>query len=227
MDDSILSAPGDIRRPDLLSINVNEHTEKKGNLTYLSWAWAWAEVLKIDEMATWEAHEFNGMPVCVLPDSTAMVKVSVTILGIARTSWLPVMDNRNKAIAAPDSFQINTAIMRALAKAIAMHGLGLYIYAGEDLPASDRPKGDGPVVTPKGGIGDDLPAEWKAYLRDLAMSVMGFVGDKEWDNYDAAMKEAALEQDQEIWLDRQLDSTTRAAIKKRNESLKASTTSPF
>ena len=216
----ILSAPGVIRRANLLAINVNDHTEKKGQLTYLSWAWAWAEVLKIDECATWYAHEFNGLPVAILPDNTAMVKVSVVIDKIERTSWLPVMDHKNKAIVGPDSFSINTAIMRALAKAIAMHGLGLYIYAGEDLPANEKPKGDGPIVTPKGGIGDDLPDEWKAYLRDLAMSIIGFVGDKEWDNYDAAMKEAALEQDQEIWLDRQLDSKTRAAIKARNEELK-------
>jgi len=122
---------------ELLKINVNEHTEKKGQLTYLSWAWAWAEVLKIDPAATWEAHEFGGMPVCVMPDTTAMTKVSVTIKGDRKTCWLPVMDNRNKAIQGPDAFQINTAIMRCLAKAIAMHGLGLYIYAGEDLPEQD------------------------------------------------------------------------------------------
>ena len=122
---------------ELLKINVNEHTEKKGQLTYLSWAWAWAEVLKIDPAAIWEAHEFNGMPVCVMPDTTAMTKVSVTIKGDRKTCWLPVMDNRNKAIQGPDAFAINTSIMRCLAKAIAMHGLGLYIYAGEDLPEQD------------------------------------------------------------------------------------------
>ena len=122
---------------DLLKINVNDHTEKKGQLTYLSWAWAWAEVLKLDPAATWEACEFNGLPMVVMPDTTAMVKVSVTIKGDTKTSWLPVMDNRNKAIQGPDAFQVNTAIMRCLAKAIAMHGLGLYIYAGEDLPEGD------------------------------------------------------------------------------------------
>jgi len=122
---------------ELLKINVNEHTEKKGQLTYLSWAWAWAEVLKIDPASTWEVCEFVGMPMVILPDQTAMVKVSVTIRGDKKTSWLPVMDHKNKAIAGPDAFQVNTAIMRCLAKAIAMHGLGLYIYAGEDLPEID------------------------------------------------------------------------------------------
>lgn len=122
---------------DLLKINVNEHTEQKGQLTYLSWAWAWAEVLKIDPQATWEAFEFNGLPFAMLPDTTAMVKVSVTLKGHPKSCWLPVMDNRNKSIKEPDSFAINTALMRCLAKAIAMHGLGLYIYAGEDLPPGE------------------------------------------------------------------------------------------
>ena len=118
----------------LLSINVNEHAEKKNGLTYLSWAWAWAEVLKIDPQATWEAVEFSGLPFLRLPDDSAMVKVVVTISGHAKSCLLPVMDHRNKAIKGPDAFQINTAIMRCMTKAISMHGLGLYIYAGEDLP---------------------------------------------------------------------------------------------
>lgn len=122
---------------DLLSLNVNEHTEKKGNLTYLSWAWAWSTVLKIDPMATWEAVEFNGLPCVFLPDGSAMVKTVVTIKEHAKSCWLPVMDNKNKAIKNPDSFAINTAIVRCLTKAISMHGLGLYIYAGEDLPEAD------------------------------------------------------------------------------------------
>jgi hypothetical protein len=135
---------------DMLSINVNEHTEKKGGLTYLSWAWAWAEVLKIDPQATWTPHEFmisdgpdcpaNPSPCMVLRDDSAMVKVSVTVKGDTKTCLLPVMDNKNKAIKGPDAFAINTAIMRCLAKAIAMHGLGLYIYAGEDLPEGAEPK---------------------------------------------------------------------------------------
>jgi hypothetical protein len=119
---------------DLLKINVSEHTEKKNGLTYLSWAWAWAEVLKLDPQATWEAVEFNGIPCAILPDSSAMVKVIVTIKGHAKSCWLPVMDHKNKAIKGPDAFAINTAIVRCLTKCISMHGLGLYIYAGEDLP---------------------------------------------------------------------------------------------
>ena len=127
---------------ELLKINVNDHTERKGNLTYLSWAWAWAEVLKVDPAAVWTAYETDGLPVVYLKDDTAMVRVGVTINGNHKSCVLPVMDNRNRAIQNPDAFAINTAIMRCLAKAIAMHGLGLYIYAGEDLPEGEKPELD-------------------------------------------------------------------------------------
>ena len=123
---------------ELLKINVNDHTERKGNLTYLSWAWAWAEVLKIDPAASWVAHEWADRPAMFLPDGSAMVKVSVTVKNDTKLCVLPIMDNRNRAIQNPDAFAINTAIMRCLAKAIAMHGLGLYIYAGEDLPEAEK-----------------------------------------------------------------------------------------
>ena len=123
---------------DLLKINVNDHTERNGNLTYLSWALAWAEVLKIDPSARWTAHEWDNSPVMYLRNGTAMVKVSVEIKGNDKTCILPVMDNRNRAIVDPDAFAVNTATMRCLTKAIAMHGLGLYIYAGEDLPEAEK-----------------------------------------------------------------------------------------
>lgn len=121
---------------ELAKINVNEHTEKKGNLTYLSWAWAVAELLKLDPEANWTYAEPKQY------GDTMMVFCSVTAFGRTRTSQLPVMDNRNKAIPSPDAMQVNTAMQRALAKAIALHGLGLYIYAGEDLPEVDKPEPD-------------------------------------------------------------------------------------
>lgn len=125
----------------LLKINVNDHTEKKNNLTYLSWAWAWAEVLKHDPEAIWVCHTY-GQPgheePCMRIGKTAMVHVSVTIKNLRRECMLPVMDHRNKAIQDPDAFAVNTAIMRCMTKAISMHGLGLYIYAGEDLPEQDE-----------------------------------------------------------------------------------------
>lgn len=201
---------------ELLKINVNEHVEKKNGLSYLSWAWAWTQVLLIDPQATWEAHEFNGMPVCFLPDSSAIVKTSVTIKGHTKTCWLPVMNHRNQAIKGPDAFAINTAIVRCLTKTISMHGLGLYIYAGEDLPeGEEKPeeKPPAPIVTPKGGIGDELPDDVKQSLADMALYCTELVQEgKPREAYDF-IKQQNLEPDQETWLASQMDSKTRSAIK--------------
>lgn len=158
---------------ELLKINVNDHTEKKNGLTYLSWAWAWAEVLKIDPAATWEAHEFNGLPCIVMPDSSCMVKVSVAIKGDRKTCLLPVMNHKNQAIKGPDAFAVNTALMRCLAKAIAMHGLGLYIYAGEDLPEQDNDKPEvkpikSGVIKPTDGAADALQEQERMEMQEIA-----------------------------------------------------------
>lgn len=120
----------------LLATNVNNHTEKKNNLTYLSWAWAWAEALKADSSATYKVEMFGDK--CFMDiNGTAMVFVTVTMFGKPMTCQLPVMDYRNKAIPNPDAFAVNTAIMRCMTKALSLHGLGLYIYAGEDLPEGE------------------------------------------------------------------------------------------
>lgn len=118
---------------DLLKKDVNSHTEKKNGLTYLSWAWAWAEALKADPTATFNVHTFGEKPYMDV-NGTGMVWVTVTLFGQGRTCMLPVMNHRNQPIQNPDAFQVNTAIMRCMTKALALHGLGLYIYAGEDLP---------------------------------------------------------------------------------------------
>lgn len=117
---------------DLAKINVNEHTEKKANLTYLSWAWAVDQLLTHDPQATWA----YGEPVKF--GETMMVFCEVSAFGKRMTAQLPVMDHRNKAIPNPDAMQVNTAMQRCLAKAIALHGIGLYIYAGEDLPQGEE-----------------------------------------------------------------------------------------
>ena len=169
---------------DLLKINVNEHTEQKNGLTYLSWAWAWAEVLKLDQLADWELVEYGQpdgttSPCMYVGEGSAMVKTKVTIKGKARTCTLPVMNHRNQAIKNPDAFQINTAVMRCLAKCIAMHGLGLYIYAGEDMPQEDQPEPkENPVIVKLPalhGIGDDLPEDEKQYLEEIANYIKGLV----------------------------------------------------
>jgi len=124
----------------LLKTNVNEHTEKKNGLTYLSWAWAWAEALKADSSA-WYKIEMFGDKCYMDINGTAMVFVTVTMYGKPMTCQLPVMDYRNKAIPNPDAFAVNTAIMRCMTKALSLHGLGLYIYAGEDLPEGESDEG--------------------------------------------------------------------------------------
>lgn len=124
----------------LNQINVNGHTEKKGNLTYLSWAWAWAEVKKAFPDSTYKVYE-NATGMMYHTDGrTAWVKVGVTIEGLEYIEYLPIMDARNKSITLDQitSFDANKAVMRALTKAIAKHGLGLYIYAGEDLPETEQ-----------------------------------------------------------------------------------------
>ena len=116
---------------DLNKINVNAKIEKKNNLSYLSWAWAVEQLLLNDPTATWEykPHQMWG--------DTVMVFCTVKAFGVERTAQLPVMNHRNQAISNPDAFAVNTAMQRCLAKAIALHGIGLYIYAGEDLPDSE------------------------------------------------------------------------------------------
>lgn len=123
----------------LSAINVNEHTEKKNGLTYLSWAWAWAEVKKHYPGATYTIYEnANGMNYHT-DGRTCWVKTGVTIECQEHIEYLPVMDYKNASIPVDKvtSFDVNKAIQRSLTKAVARHGLGLYIYAGEDLPDSD------------------------------------------------------------------------------------------
>ena len=128
----------------LNSINVNDKTEKKNGLTYLSWAWAWGEVKKKFPDATYVIYETTNPQgyVCnyFTDGRTCWVKTGVVINGIEHIEELPVMDYKNKSIPLDNvnSFDVNKAIQRSLTKAVARHGLGLYIYAGEDLPEEER-----------------------------------------------------------------------------------------
>ncbi len=138
----------------LNAINVNENTEKKNGLTYLSWAWAWTELKKVYPDATYQIRQFDGKPYLYDENLGYMVMTEMTVDGITHEMWLPVMDGANKAmkdheytvatkykeitVNAATMFDINTAIMRCLTKNISMFGLGLYIYAGEDLPQAEE-----------------------------------------------------------------------------------------
>ena len=147
---------------DIRKIDVSDHIEKKMGLSYLSWAWAWDEMKKIDETASIQIHQFvdtellselaSKQPITpelieALPmidykkdKAGATVKVSVTLNGRTETETLPVMNFKNKAVINPDAMEINKAHKRCFVKALALHGLGLYIYAGEDLPQEPKEK---------------------------------------------------------------------------------------
>lgn len=139
---------------DLYSVNVNGYTEDRDGLTYLTWSFAWAEVKKRYPDATYEIEKFNGLPYVHDENTGFMVYTKVTIGYITHEMWLPVMDSKNKAmktvpyeyetksgkrtVQAATMFDINKTIMRCLVKNLAMFGLGLYIYAGEDLPEAEK-----------------------------------------------------------------------------------------
>lgn len=127
---------------DLYAVNVNGHTEKKKNLTYLSWAWAWGEIKKRHPDAEYTVYENADGWNYHTDGRTCWVKTGVTVNGIEHIEYLPVMDYKNKSIPVENvtSYDVNKSIQRSLTKACARHGLGLYIYAGEDLPEEEAAK---------------------------------------------------------------------------------------
>ena len=124
---------------DLARVDCSRHLEKKGRFSYLSWPFAVTELLTRHPDATWRVFEQpDGTPYFATP-AGCFVKVAVTVAGVERVQIHPVLDQANRPIDNPDAFAINTSIQRALVKGIALHGLGLYIYAGEDLPGTCTP----------------------------------------------------------------------------------------
>lgn len=125
---------------ELNNVNVNDKTEKKNELTFLSWAYAWGEIKKRHPDATYTVYEREDGCIYWTDGRTCWVKTGVTVNGLEHIEYLPVMDTRNKSIPLENvtSFEVNKAIQRSLTKACARHGLGLYIYAGEDLPEEEK-----------------------------------------------------------------------------------------
>jgi len=196
----------------LLAKNVNDHVEKKNGLSYLSWAWAWAEALKADSNATYRVEMFDGK--CFMDiNGTAMVFVTVTMFGKPMTCQLPVMDYRNKAIPNPDAFAVNTAIMRCMTKALALHGLSLYIYAGEDLPEEGRSV----VITPTQGAQDNIPIEELRYLEELAIELIATCEQSDPKAAWVKLEEQNLDGEQKIALWTLLPSKVRTSLKKAKE----------
>jgi len=219
----------------LRTLDVTKHMEKKGKFTYLSWSWAVDKLIEHHPDATWEVKRFPMMVwettqrldritedeadvknlvasdlqvPYMRTDTGYYVEVEVTIDGVSRSQVHPVLDHRNKPVDKPNAFDINTSIQRCLAKAIALHGLGLHIYAGEDLPPTEQISPD-PVDTDKVGfcatrlkswINQDDPEstvdliqdEWKGMSNDERMAVQSFLKEKAPDSkkmYSTLLKE--------------------------------------
>ena len=194
----------------LSAINVNDKVEQKNGLTYLSWAWAWAEVKKNYPSATYKVvkDEASNMPFVWDSHMGYMCSTEVTIKGETLEMWLPVMDGANKAmklepyeyttrygkktVKGATMFDINKTIMRCLVKNLAMFGLGHYIYAGEDLPQDDSSVAE-KLATPK-----KVEAKKSTPKKSTDKKVTKIkldIGDDNWVNvlkYAAANKELGL-----------------------------------
>ena len=199
----------------LLKKNVNDHVEKKNGLSYLSWAWAWAEALKADPKASYKIEMFNCK--CYMEiNGTAMVFVTVTMFDKPMTCQLPVMDYRNKAIPNPDAFAVNTAIMRCMTKALALHGLGLYLYSGEDVP-EEGDKTEKIIISPTQGAQDNIPIDELRYLEEVAIELIAMCEQGDPRAALVRLDEENLDNEQKIALWTLMPSKVRSALKKAKE----------
>jgi hypothetical protein len=199
----------------LLKKNVNDHVEKKNGLSYLSWAWAWAEALKADAKASYKIEMFGDK--CFMDiNGTAMVFVTVTMFDKPMTCQLPVMDYRNKAIPNPDAFAVNTAIMRCMTKALALHGLGLYLYSGEDVP-EEGDKFEKIIISPTQGAQNDVPIEELRYLEEVAIELIAMCEQGDPRAALVRLDEENLDNEQKIALWTLMPSKVRNALKKAKE----------
>ena len=199
---------------EIRKVNVNEHIEQKNGLNYLSWAWAVDQLLQLDSAATWS----YGEPVRF--GDTLMVFCTVKAFGKEMTAQLPVMDFRNKAIANPDAMSVNTAMQRCLAKAIALHGLGLYIYTGEDIPQEDavkKPEVEAPKqsIIPTAGAMDNMDEEQKLFIDDCAKNITAHFEAN--DNFNMLQDYNSLDNEEKVAVWSLLGSKVRSTIKKMKE----------
>lgn len=194
---------------ELNKVDVKQHIEKKGGFSYLSWPYAVTELRKRHPTATWRAVRFEGKPFLQTAENGCFVEVEVTVDGVSLSQVHPVLDHRNKPIPIPNAFDINTSLQRALVKAIALHGLGLYIYAGEDLPEVPASAKSVPAAA-----WDELGAEEQKFLQGIADNVRsrleGSGGAQDAVTYLEAQK---LDNDEKICLWSRFDSKERSALK--------------
>ncbi len=190
----------------MAAIDVRPFIEHKGKLSYVSWVFAVEQLMRIDPQANWVFHDPQ------LFGESMMVSCTVTAFNKPVTMHLPVMDHMNKAVKNPDAVVVNKNMMRCLVKAIACHGLGLNVYAGEDLPLEQAPKvkpTEGVIVAPdRQNIVYDVAAAVQE--RYEAQDIIGA--------YEEYLGIADSEEKTLLWS--LLDSKIRSAIKKHGESLK-------
>ncbi len=163
----------------LLATDVSGKVEKKGNLSYLSWAYAWAEVIKVDPTANYEVERFEDDLPYLKSDEGYIVWTSVTIGGVTRKMWLPVMDARNKALKQADMFDVNKTIMRCLVKNIAMFGLGINVYIGEDIQSivSESPIVEGRKIAHCAHCGREVTAHGERSAKNIAEGTFATYGE--------------------------------------------------
>ncbi len=194
-----------MRYQDIRNINVSDYIEKKNGLNYLSWSWALDQLLLLDENASWEYLEpqyFND---------TMMVFCRVHAFGKSRTAQLPVMDYLNQPITNPNAFQVNTAMQRCLAKAISLHGIGLYLYSGEDLPISNRISPPKQKITPTAGAMDQFSLEERELLHGIAEEISKLINIEKHDEAKSYFE--SLSRDEKIAVWSELESKTRRILK--------------
>ena len=194
-----------MRYQDIRNINVSDYIEKKNGLNYLSWSWALDQLLLLDENASWEYLEpqyFND---------TMMVFCRVHVFGKSRTAQLPVMDYLNRPIVNPNAFQVNTAMQRCLAKAISLHGIGLYLYSGEDLPISNRISPPKQKITPTAGAMDQFSLEERELLHGIAEEISKLINIEKHDEAKSYFE--SLSRDEKIAVWSELESKTRRILK--------------
>src|SRR5450755_1840845 len=151
----------------LNQINVSDHIERKGDFAYLSWPFAVTQLRLADPQACWEVRRFDGLPY-LKTETGYFVEVAVTVQAVTLSQIHPVLDGKNRPLIEPSAFDINTSIQRCLVKAIALHGLGLHVYAGEDLPNGDEQPKAQPKVTPIQNQRPITPAQLRYLTRLIA-----------------------------------------------------------
>lgn len=202
---------------ELNRVDCSKDVEKKNGFSYLSWPFAIAELLKRHPEAAWKVYESaDGWPY-FKTDSGCYVKLGVTVNAIERIQWHPVLDHRNKTVVTPDAFQVNTSIQRGLVKAIALHGLGLFLYAGEDLPEGAEHAPIHPASDVQESLSDkevEILENHATEIRNMLRELGPMVGPG---NAMAYIESIQLEPEAKITLWQMFDAPTRAALKKAHK----------